>query len=923
LLLSTPGLSAVQEGDANGQPDVATLTMQFAASRAAREAELDQRIALTLREVDRIDRERRAEARRRARAEADLARERSSREAIERQAAAREQFFLQRDQIYLANLALFEALLERIDRVSPDLARQVTAYRALITDFVATASPERLALIQRYIQGDPQALSLLQALIPIENAARTAAAQEIAEGASRNARRANAHSYRVLGLLALDSFNRGYGGLAIAIQAWESVLAEERTRLDLLVRARLASLVADDLSAAQLMRAAQSLSDDAEMNSRYPLAAFFVAADASEPGSIAAAAAQFLRNPPSTEGVPFQTRPDVPAPDTRLAPLLDSMSRCERSIADAELWTETRELADVDRRVRQMAGRFAVGAPAQPPAGARPNLNCTDAAAALAVTLNDATYSAAHREGLLPAALDLADRLARTGGETEAQILWRSAAVFCPTAPAQGRSTMVQLSCVTAQLMSASRGLDAGASLDGAELERVTRAIDQLDVAHLAPEMAAAVSSTYILAADVFERAGNLSAARRMLQRGRAGMSRFARSFREAATLELTDIDLADAEARLHARQADSQAADGAFRQVETRLVGFYTAHPHSLGVCESVRDHAESDLAWRTAASTGGGVEKLRRLTPILDACDRLWRDLFPGQMWPNRSLGLRQELAYELASARLDGGDFDQAEVAFSYLAEISSDAFSDIPSPTSFSAHIVSLAALSRIAVHAERYRDAVEYEVRAVALARRRHLPHYEIPHLGRLADLRARLADIAGADAASIEAVKLCAVLIEEDGEDDESLSIDRVIESVAAIACHSGIRNVVGHFEQDVVALETQSAAASPTRVLDLADALFFLGQARRSIYDLTGAREAYRRSVELREQMPNAFSVATGRTDLTPYAIARLAGFPGEESRWRTLRQWLERRARQRALSEDEQRLLALATARTGNTRR
>jgi tetratricopeptide (TPR) repeat protein len=290
---------------------------------------------------------------------------------------------------------------------------------------------------------------------------------------------------------------------------------------------------------------------------------------------------------------------------------------------------------------------------------------------------------------------------------------------------------------------------------------------------------------------------------------------------------------------------------------------------------------------------------------------------------MWPNRSLGLRQELAYELASARLDGGDFDQAEVAFSYLAEISSDAFSDIPSPTSFSAHIVSLAALSRIAVHAERYRDAVEYEVRAVALARRRHLPHYEIPHLGRLADLRARLADIAGADAASIEAVKLCAVLIEEDGEDDESLSIDRVIESVAAIACHSGIRNVVGHFEQDVVALETQSAAASPTRVLDLADALFFLGQARRSIYDLTGAREAYRRSVELREQMPNAFSVATGRTDLTPYAIARLAGFPGEESRWRTLRQWLERRARQRALSEDEQRLLALATARTGNTRR
>lgn len=98
LSLSAPALSAMQTSIASDQDeDRDTLTMQFAASKAASEARLDQRYAAALRERDRIDRERRAEARRRARAEADLAREWASRATTERVAAERERFHLQQD----------------------------------------------------------------------------------------------------------------------------------------------------------------------------------------------------------------------------------------------------------------------------------------------------------------------------------------------------------------------------------------------------------------------------------------------------------------------------------------------------------------------------------------------------------------------------------------------------------------------------------------------------------------------------------------------------------------------------------------------------------------------------------------------------------------------------------------------------------
>jgi hypothetical protein len=919
LCLAAPDLVAMQSPTADTrEPDVETLTIQLAASRAASEARLDQRYATALRERDRIDRARRAEARRRAQAEASLIRERASREAVERRAAERERIFLQRDQLYQANLSQFSILLEELSRTNPELAISINAYRSMLAEFVANASPERRELVRRYAAGDPQALPLLQALIPLEAAARTAAAQRIAEEAPLNASRANADSYRVLGLIALDSFNRGNGGLNVAQQAWESAIAEERTRLDLLVLARISSLMANDLRAAQLLRAAEALPDDPQMNARYPLAAFFVAADAREPGSVAGASAELLRVPPTNEAIGFQPLLGRPPADPRLAPLLEQISLCERSAANAAYWTLARELADLDRETRQMAGRFAVGTPASPPSGTRPTLACDAAISGLATTLSDTSYSAVHREALLLAAVELADLLVRNGGAREAASLWAATAIFCPLSQTSEQSPLVHLSCVRAQLLNASRTMEAGSHVNTGELERMARPLETLSAGRfLLPEQVLIVASTYVLAAEVFEEGGDALGARRMLGRARELMAHYTRPFAEAAAFELVDIALADATARLEGMERGNNAAERAYTEAETRLVNFHTAHQGSLAVCENIEEHIESDLAWRTAGSISGGIDKLRRLTPVLLRCDRLSRDVFPDQTWPDHSGILRQQLALRLAMSRWEREDLDEAEIAFAYLAEISANADAETPSPNSFSTHIVSLAALSQIAARRGRFGDAARYEERAVALARRESFPTFQIRHLNRLAGFRSRLNDEAAAEAAAVDAVRLCALRIPPTRREEGSPSFDQLEERLASFECDFGVRDVSQFFEQNVASLEAQSQGPNPARLADLADALFYLGRARRSSYDLAGARDAYRRSVELREEIPATFWRTAGRTDLTPYVMARLAEFEGEEERWRTLRSWLERRQRERQLTTDEQRLFELAVER------
>ena len=898
---------------------VESLTIQFAAARAASEARSNRQLTAALRQRDEVDRQRRAEARRRAEAEARLSTESAGRAAAEREANEFEMRFLERDREYRDNLAQFAVILAEIESSQPELAAQINAFRGLMRGFVAEASPERRELLRRYASGDREAFSLLQQLTDLENAARRAAAERIAETALRTARRENAHAQRVLGLLALSALDRGDGSLETTIGIWQRVLQEDDSnRLDHLVLARLWMLAADDLRSVQANRAAEALPVDEDMNSRYRFASVFVSATTGAPGDLWRAGAELLRNSPTEGMLGFDPPPGVPAPDARLVPLMENMAVCEQSLASVQQWTAEREIAELDRGVRELAGTLAVGSPAVAPPDERPVLQCEPAVNALVRTMNDLSFAPGHRESLLAASFDLAEQLAANGGGAEADALRTAAIASCrsETAPSTW-SALLQTSCVRAQLFSAMRA-SSGAPTNSAPAIRA--AIQQLDRLtlddFLVPQQRMLLPLTYALGAIALEQAGDVPAALTALGKARNQMSVFLETTGDLATLQLIGVALNIEEARVGSRQGNDQAAAAAFERSERSVLTFLSRHPNSLGACGQLHVQAGQELAWRTDRSVPGGTITLRRLTPVLDQCDRLATAIRGEQRQLPEGLMLRQELAFRLGSESFDREDMNEAQAAFTYLSEVAADAFTEGASQPLVSSQLVALATLSRIASQGGRPRDALVHENRAVELARRHRSFVHLIPHLARVETLSAEVGDTAAAEAASVERVRTCATLVTRPlPEGDEGVvSVDRLLETIAELHCSGGSGLALRYFEQRVAMVEGQAAGTDPQQQVALADDLFFLGQALQSNFDGQGASAAYRRSLELRESRPELFGTRPGQRDLTPYVMARLASLPGEDALWARLGEWLQAEGRRRDLSVDEQALSRIA---------
>ncbi|HYD39142.1 MAG TPA: hypothetical protein VEA60_16105, partial [Allosphingosinicella sp.] len=114
-----------------------TLTIQRAAERAATEAAWSARYGDALRRIEQTVQQRRAEARRRARAEAAQLR-------AEGRVGELESKLLAADRKYAEAIAERQSLVEELGRQSRAFEAETAAYRSLMTRFVADASPEKL-----------------------------------------------------------------------------------------------------------------------------------------------------------------------------------------------------------------------------------------------------------------------------------------------------------------------------------------------------------------------------------------------------------------------------------------------------------------------------------------------------------------------------------------------------------------------------------------------------------------------------------------------------------------------------------------------------------------------------------------------------------------------------------------------------------
>jgi hypothetical protein len=278
---------------------------------------------------------------------------------------------------------------------------------------------------------------------------------------------------------------------------------------------------------------------------------------------------------------------------------------------------------------------------------------------------------------------------------------------------------------------------------------------------------------------------------------------------------------------------------------------------------------------------------------------------------------VAVRQAAAFDLAVSAFEREDFGEARLSFEYLAEISSDAFSATPQPTSVATHLAALTSLRRIAVREGRLADALSVQLRAVDLARRLPRNVKLISELASLADIQRRLGNAAATDEAWIERESQCATLIAPPLQEGEPSSYDRLLERLVSAECDFTTDAPLHVFERRVSELSGQGSGENGISIQALGDALFFLGYAREARFDTAGGLDAYRRSLELRRERPEIFATTAERRDLTPYLLARLGNLPGEEAAWRLLKQWLDREGSSRPLTADEQRLLILAGER------
>ena len=605
----------------------------------------------------------------------------------------------------------------------------------------------------------------------------------------------------------------------------------------------------------------------------------------------------------------------------KFAPLLDGLALCEGSII-ARAQTETAlDLQELDSKV----GLQAFQPPR--PAVSISEIQCAGAGAALR-TLFGAADDKSVTDGMTAMVAPLVYGLMNLGESEIAREVGGAPREYCQARASSGApSDLMVASCALIEIVGTP--IDASAPRAGQQAVRgAMNNLKRVDIAKLpTPETAWFVAFAYELAAMQLEELNDPAGAGVALERAIGAVTRLSSRGTLFPAIEGTSLGMVAAWADLRSRQANTEAARGAFRKAHATIEAFTRKHPNSLAACDANDDLSESEITWFAKHDLERALERVDSLQPELERCGRLLDDVTgtPLRAPDGRPVSVvsREFSDMEIATAAHAAGNAEIELAAFSRLEVATRGGEDPTAHPWVVRSHTIYLEALGNLMQQKGDLAGASNMFQRLATLARLTGNRSRQLVGSDRAGRLAFTLGQRETAEAMWADKVRLCGTAVRHRPRRERASTLTADMAELDLEFVDLGCLFVQRDEAESSKAFFARELGAMPESVgrdssevkSRRADLLFYLGLSEDFLWNLPEASAAFEKSLALRLDREQALSPSSRA--LTPYVMARRATLPAGEEWWPRLEAWLLKAKAARQLTRDEEDLLLLARSK------